>query len=111
MLIGGLIRSMYQAFQFKDYKEGAWDMYDLNEFLKGFGGYGEQTVGDQKMLLAKMAMDDMPAPDADPADARERKNPDLYFENYRRMYAGRLMKMIGIYQRTMIDEIKNKGYY
>ena len=102
---------MYNGFQFKDYVEGCWAMYDLNEFLKGFGGYEEveQDNGNGQKVKVKsalMAIDDMPAPDSDPADIRQRKNPDDYYIGYRRMYAGLLMKAVGIYQRTMIDRIK-----
>src|SRR5690242_12864225 len=91
MLVGGLVRSMYNAFQFKDYMEGCWDMYDLNEFLKGFGGYETivEVANDKtenKTKSAKMAIDDMPPPDAEPASVRDRKNPEAYFLNYRRMY-------------------------
>lgn len=119
MLVGGLVRSMYNGFQFKDYVEGCWAMYDLNEFLKGFGGYeeveGEQDNGNGqkvkvKKLSAKMAIDDMPAPDAEPTDIRQKRNPDDYYIGYRRMYAGLLMKAVGIYQRTMIDAVKGGNY-
>jgi len=115
MLVGGLVRSMYNGFQFKDYVEGCWAMYDLNEFLKGFGGYEESEVDNGngvmvKKISAKMAIDDMPAPDADPADVRAKHDPDAYFLNYRRMYAGLLMKAVGIYQRAMIDAVKSGGY-
>ena len=117
MLVGGLIRSMYNGFQFKDYQEGCWAMYDLNEFLKGFGGYENIESPDPKddtktikKLSAKMAIDDMPAPDSSPADVRGRQDPDAYYINYRRMYAGLLMKVVGIYQRAMIDTVKGGGY-
>lgn len=120
MLVGGLVRAMYNGFQFKDYVEGCWAMYDLNEFLKGFGGYESQKdekgndVKDENtgkvILLSKMAIDDMPEPNAEPNDIRERKNPDSYYINYRRMYAGLLMKAVGIYQRAMIDLVKGQTY-
>lgn len=119
MLVGGLVRSMYNGFQFKDYVEGCWAMYDLNEFLKGFGGY-EPQKDDKGMeikdadgkytLLAKMAIDDMPEPNAEPTDIRGRKSPDEYYIGYRRLYAGLLMKAVGIYQRTMIDLVKGQNY-
>lgn len=119
MLVGGLVRAMYNGFQFKDYVEGCWSMYDLNEFLKGFGGYEPQKDergNDVKnpegkvILLAKMAIDDMPEPASEPLDVRGRHNPDEYFINYRRMYAGLLMKAVGIYQRAMIDLVKGQTY-
>lgn len=92
-------------------------MYDLNEFLKGFGGYENVEVDDKdnpgkkkKMLCAKMAIDDMPAPDASPSDVRGRQDPDSYYIKYRTMYAGLLMKVVGIYQRAMIDVVKGQAY-
>jgi hypothetical protein len=114
MLVGGLVRSMYNGFQFKDYVEGCWAMYDLNEFLKGFGGYEEvdQDNGNGqivKVKSAKMAIDDMPAPEYQPSDIRGKHSPDDYFIGYRRMYAGLLMKAVGIYQRTMIDTVKGQN--
>lgn len=107
MLVGNLIHTMYNGFTFKDYVEGCWAMYDLNEFLKSFGGYEKDGEG---KASAKMALDDMPVPEPDPRTAQERRDPMVYYMNYRRLYAGRLMKCIGIYQRTMIEEVKHKGY-
>lgn len=117
MLVGGLVRAMYNGFQFKDYVEGCWAMYDLNEFLKGFGDYKDEEIDDpdnpgkkKKIRTAKMGIDDMPAPDADPSNVRERHRPEDYYINYRRMYAGKLMMVVGIYQRTMIDLVKGQQY-
>lgn len=113
MLVGGLVRSMYSGFQFKDYIEGCWAMYDLNEFLKGFGGY-ETKVGSkgEKVLSAKMAIDDMPEPNGieQTTDPRMLRDPEQYYIGYRRLYAGRLMKVVGIYQRSMIDHYKGEGH-
>jgi len=92
-------------------------MYDLNEFLKGFGGYENIEVKDPdnpdktiKKLSAKMAIDDMPPPDSAPVDVRGRQSPEDYFIGYRKKYAGLLMKVVGIYQRAMIDTVKGGGY-
>ena len=95
MLVGGLVRSVYNCFQFKDYMEGCRMLYDLNNFLLGFG------FGITDMMKPKDPM---------VADVRDRVNPNLYYQGYRDLYASAVMKALGKYNREMIDAIKHKEY-
>jgi len=95
MLVGGIVRSVYNCYQFKDYEEGCWMMYDLNGFLLGFGEIG---------------ITDLPTPKRFVGELRDRTRPENDYLEYRRMYSNKIMKALGIYNRTMIDSIKHKQY-
>jgi hypothetical protein len=94
MLVGGLVRSIYNCYQFKDYAEGDLMLYDLNGFLKGFG----------------TGIEDLPQPEVFTFSARDRLNPEEQYGTYRKMYAHYVMKALGMYNREMIDAIKNQQY-
>lgn len=94
MIVSGLVRSTYNCYQFKDYVEGNQMLFDLNSFLLGFG----------------VGIENLEPPTEITTGIQDRMNPEVYHRTYRKMYANLVMKALGIYNRHMIDAVKNKAF-
>jgi len=90
MLVNDYIKPMNQAYSFHQYETASHLLWQLLKFFDGFG----------------YEIEDMPKPIATGRECRQRINCESTFKAYFESHAPDATKLLGIYQREVLDKIK-----
>jgi len=90
MLLQDFIQPAQKAYGFNQYDKACIHILQLNDFLIGFG----------------QGIKDIPDFEDVATDIHDRLNPEVYYKNYYEKYSRLLMKALGLYQKTLLTNIK-----
>jgi len=90
MLVNDYIKPMNQAYAFHQYETASHLLWQLLSFFNGFG----------------LKISDMPKPKAEGNCISERSSREGNYKVYFEDHAPHATKLLGIYQRTVLDKIK-----
>jgi len=90
MLVNDYIKPMNQAYSFHQYETASQLLWQLLKFFDGFG----------------YKITDMPKPISCGRKCRERTDSESFFKAYFESHAPDATKLLGLYQREVLDKIK-----